>query len=203
MGVEVDRAGVFRGQIVEYWIVTAKESQSVAVGVQASLTEYWDEGQKGWVDWSPYDVFASGRIWVIKKDGTPNQRAVENLVQIASWDGSFTSIHSKTWEPMRCVFVIKAKEYQGQTTYEIDQLRDHDADPEKVGTFTLDDETIRKLQAQHGSALRAVASSVKRNGQAAPAGKPAAPRPAAKSSPKPPTIPQVDPANQSHDPIPF
>jgi len=167
----VDRAGTFRGEIVEYGMLQA-ESGATAVKIFARLDEYWDEDQ--WVDWKKYEMQAHGNLWIIKKDGSRNQRQVEALCRHAGWDGDPYFAQGR-WEPSPCQFTITEEppnDYHEDTRYSIAWLNAWERTPGAQGNMSED--ALKALANQHGAALRAIAGNVRRNAPA-PEGKPPAP----------------------------
>lgn len=178
MTTELDRAGTFRGRIVEYGLVEV-ESGAKAISLVAEIDDAWDQEMSQWADWREYRVVARGAVWVIKKDGTLNQRAVESLIQQAGWNGDLVAVVNGEWTPKPCQFEIKAeapseKNKRTETAYRIAWLNAYDRVPGAVGNVTP--ERAKELQAQYGASFRALAGNAVRNAPAAPAGKPPIPK---------------------------
>jgi hypothetical protein len=188
----VDRPGDFRGVVEEYGVRKTDKSKSVGVNILMRITEMYDHDAQEWVGWD-YQHHVYGTIWVIKKDGTPNDNGVKSAVEALDWDGSFTSLSAKTWKPAPCSFSVVEKEYQGSTSLEISFFNEYDRVP-GGGMKQLDENEVKAIQAQYGSPLRGLAAQFKRNKTVPAAGsKPAAPPPA-KRQPEPVTngAPQED-----------
>jgi hypothetical protein len=176
----VDREGQFKAKIIEYGIRSA-DSGAVAVSLKAHLTELWHEDH--WVPWAEYQQEATGDVWVVKKDGTVSQDSAENLMRCTGWDGSFTSISGKTWEPTDCQVQISKDEYKGQVRYRINYVNPIDRDP--TGSMSVvPDDKIRELENRFGAPLRAIRGNVMRN-QPAGNGKSAPPAPPKSATPHP------------------
>jgi len=187
---DIDRSGNFRGEIIDYGL-TEQESGAVAVGIEVHIHECWNAETKEWEDWRQYaPMRAVGYIYVIKKDGTLNDKQVQSLVQHAAWDGSFESIVNHTWQPSPVHIVVDADTYKGKVQYKINWLNDFDRQPGGIGQIASG--RMKDLNAKYGSQLRAVAGSAKK--QAVPNGKPAAP---------PPAREKVTAENTPKDDIPF
>lgn len=165
----IDREGTFRADIIEYGL-KEQESGSVAVAIQVALLEQWNGD--GWDDWKDYGMEAFGDLWIIKKDGTLNQRQVEALVKHCGWDGSFGSIVDRTWSPSLCQVVIKADTYNDETRYKVSWVNDYEKRPGQLGT--IDPAKAKDLQVRYGADLRAIVGNAKVN-SSKPFGKPAAP----------------------------
>lgn len=164
----IDRAGTFKARIREYAL---KEYQSGAVGLYMvfDIEAQWDG--EAWVDWTAYQVDADGTVWIIKRDGTLNNKSVEALVALG-WDANLESFAHGACELSPCQIVVRPEEYEGNTTYRVAFINPYDASPGVQGGIAPD--KAKELQSRYGSALRAIAGNAKANGTK-PTGKPAGP----------------------------
>lgn len=172
----VDRTGWFRCRITDYGLEEA-ESGSVAVKFLATLTEMWDRDAQSWEPWEQYEMEAQGNVWIIKKDGKPNQKAVESLCKCCDWDGTLASIAAKTWEPPAFQGEVKAETYREETRYRIEWLAAFDATPGAGTMSAVDDNKLKALEAKYGSQLRGIAGNFVRNKPKPPGDRPPAPPP--------------------------
>jgi hypothetical protein len=186
-----DRTGWFRCRITDYGLEEA-ESGSVAVNFTAHLTEIWNADAKVWEPWEEFQMEAPGAVWIIKKDGTANEKACESLMKNCGWDGSLSSVVNKTWELTPFQGEVKADTYKNVTRYRIEWLAPFGATPGAGAMNTVDDSKLKSLEAKYGSSLRALAGNVNRNKASGGTKPPAPPPPAA-----------VAPATRSADGIPF
>lgn len=152
MSNPIDREGIFRGDIIDYGIYEA-ESGAIQVTISCRIREAWNGTD--WEDWTQYDVVASGSINVIKRDSTTNEIGVRNLVSATGWDGTFTSIDQRTWQPKPCQFRVDVNTYKDKTTYQVGSLAQYDRKPGQLSN--IDSSKVKSLDAKFGSALRAVA----------------------------------------------
>ena len=169
----IQQAGNYRGRIVGYGLFEA-ESGAVAINIRGSIDEVWHESQ--WADYSEYDLYADGAVWIIKKDGSIHQKAVENLIRATGWDGSLPSIQNQDWDPRPCAFVINPDEYNGETRFKIAFINEYDSTPGGMGQ--VDDKKLSELESRFGSSLRALAGNAKRNNKSETKDKPSKPAPA-------------------------
>lgn len=182
----VDREGTFRGLIVEYG---TKEftGGTIAIKFRAELTELYDGEQ--WHPWSDYQQEVYGDSFVVKKDASINEAAVNSLVNNAGWDGTFASVNDATWRPTPCQFKVVAEEYKGKTYYKVDFINGFDDVPGGGGLPKIDEQKAKGLDARFGSQLRAIAGNKMRNqAPVAKSGPPAPPpvnRPAAPQQSQP------------------
>lgn len=176
-----DREGTFKAKITDYG-TRETEGQAVAVTIQVTLLEMWDGSE--WQEWEQYGMEAAGDLWVVKKDGTPNNNPAKSLIEHAGWDGSFASITNRTWQPTPCQVVIKRDDYKDQVRYRVEFVNAYDRTPGQVSNVSPD--KARELDGRFGSHFRALAGNTKRNGSAPAPGKPATPP--ASSRPTPPPV---------------
>ena len=166
----LEQEGTFRGPIVDFG-VNAADSGAKAVSLTVSIEDIYHEGV--WVDWREYAMEVKGDIWIIKKDGLPNERQVRALAEYAGWDGSFVSLANGTWQPTPVQVQVQGDEYKGQTKFRIAWVNAYDSTPGGGGNVTPD--AAKALEAQYGSQMRAIASSAKRSQAPPPAGGPTKP----------------------------
>lgn len=191
MAHQVNQPGSFQGQITEFGLKSF-DTGAIAVSVKARLDAMWNDETQAWDDWREYDTEANGWLFIVKKNGETNKVAVESLVKFAGWDGSIHSIVDATWQPKECQFTIEANEYNGQTSYRIGFVNDHDRIP-GAQLSNVNADQAKQLEAKYGASLRAIAGSAKANGTPAPAAK-------SMPAPKRKEIPKEIPADSS---IPF
>lgn len=158
MTQEINQPGTFRGKIVEYGVQEA-DSGAAAVTLTVLIEEQWNQDSKEWDNWREYEAIAHGSVWVIKKDGSLNEKSIKNLSDCAGWDGSFTSLLMETWQPKGIQISVKADEYKGTVRHRISWINGYDSNPESGGNIT--EERAKELEAKYGPKLRALAGKVK------------------------------------------
>lgn len=175
----LDRPGIFKARPVSWKVQTSKTSKSVGLNfefqVLAQLADGVNEaGDKApvWESWEGYDpVNVYGTIWVIGKEGKPNQTGIEQLVKSLGWDGDLKSVLGPPPDVV-CQVTVKEEVFEGTTHYKVSWLNPEDFVPGPGGASS---DEVAQLSTQFGSLLRAAAAGAKK---AAPA-KPAAPAPKA------------------------
>lgn len=171
---ECDRAGIFRAEITDYGLRDTDKSQSVAVSIRAVLTECFHEGE--WHDWRPYNMHASGDLWIIGKEGNVFDEKVQSIVRHAGWDGTIESIVNHTWQPTPCQVSTEADtDKKGTTRYRIGFVNDFHRTPGQVSSVGA--KKAAALAARFGAPLRALAASAKRGTPPANGSKPSVPPP--------------------------
>jgi hypothetical protein len=177
MPTDIDRVGDFQACIYEYGL-QEYDSGAVAIAAKATISAMWNPDAESWDDWTSYDVEALGYLFIVKKDGTVNDKQVDALVNHCGWDGNIASIINATWQPTPCQVKIAPNTYNGETTYRISFLNAFDRVP--GGSFgNVDVVKAKELEARHGAALRAIVGNAKRgtappNGKSRPASPPKA-----------------------------
>ena len=196
MSNTLEWAGTCRGKIMEYGIREA-DSGAIAISVKAAIDAYFDTEGNAWVECGGDNYEATGDLWIVKKDGTPNSGQVESLCQHAGWDGNLESVASSTWATKPCSFVLNREEYKDVVRHRISFLNAYDRTPGLVGNVSS--EKAKALQDRFGAQFRALAGNVQWN-TVAPAGKPPVPPPvpppAKKPGPKPAAKPEHVPVSQ-------
>lgn len=179
----IDRKGIFRGSPLEARITQGQDgSQSMGLEVVYGVAECLDGND--WANWSTYQFIARGTLWIIKKDGSLNDKAAETARDVLGWDGDLENVSPERLRP--CQFTVKDEEYNGKTLHKIAWFNDYDFKP---GPRTLDAGAVSTLKITHGAKLRAFFGATKPASK--PSGIPSAPPPttAKKTLPPPPPAP--------------
>lgn len=176
MSRPTDRDGTFRAEIIGYRLAEF-DSGAVAVEIKAKLLEWWSEQNKEWSPWEEYQFEAEGPIFIVKKDGRPNEIGVKSLVN-AGWDCSILSLRDNQWQPARCQVVVKSEVFKDQARFRIDSMSDWNRQP---GGSSMSADKANALASRLDSQFRAIAGTVRTN--------------AAPPSPGRPTLPPPRPAN--------
>ncbi len=173
--VPCDRSGHFRVSVVSYGLREEKTG-SIGISLQVKLLEMLDTNteEPEWISWAEYNMECEGTIYIIKKDKTVNQGQAEALMKYAGWDGNFDSIVNQQWQSTDFSCTVESDTYNGKTRFKIGFINDYNFVP-GGNRANVDATKGKQLQSQYGSALRAIASNIKRNGVAPPASRPSAP----------------------------
>lgn len=196
MSNQIDREGTFKGKPVR-WGIRTETSGAVAANIEFEITDEYGDGE--WADWTKYDMVAFGNFYIIKKDGTINNKCAESLVESLGWDGKLDTIANPEWTPKNCQIVVKAETYQGTTRHKVAFVNPIDFSPSgSIGNTTPDQ--LKALNTRYGSQLRALVGPVNHGGNK-PTGKPSSPPP---SNKKAQTVPVGGNHEEvSEDDIPF
>jgi len=190
---EVGGAGEYRCFPVD-WTFKTFDSGSAAIAYKLSIVSRWHGKEQGWSkQWGP-GFWVEHNAWVVKSDGTLNDKTVKRLIECGLWDGDFEKIQPGQNVPNQVVIATvqvatnkdgTVRMYQGQPQFEASWVdANADAPPAKGGGYQPSDPSaLASMRAKFGPAIRAIAGGGQANG--------AAPAPPAVAPPVVPPAPQV------------
>lgn len=195
----IDRVGTFRVMPIQWTIEESDKSSSVAVAIRFEIRaeqvgEVPDNPEEGiaggFAEWPHgYDVY--GRFWVVKADGSINQKSVETLRDVLGWDGDFATVLNSAAPAIECQVEVEESDFEGKRSFRVKWLNPLGS---SGGLKKADPDKVKALSAKYGSLIRAAAGK----GPAAPAGKPGSPPPPARTAParrSPPARREPSPAS--------
>ena len=165
MSQPVNREGTFRVEPVD-WHTSRSQTGAMSLVVNYLITAQFDPETKSWVDWSKYDMGIVGWHYLIQKNGSLNERTVENVIQALGWSGVFTDLSLESTKLTRCQIEIKNETYNGTTSLKVKWINKWDSVP---GGNTASDDDLKGFDTQFGAQLRAMRGNVARNEVSAPA----------------------------------
>ena len=176
---QLDHAGMFRVRPLTWTFQEPKDNttQSACIAIQFGIVQEWhpaaEEGVGGaWGEVWPdgYDVYWRG--YAVKRDGTYNQRPIQDLIAVGLWPGSFAGLVGDP-PSLVCILDVKAEMYEGKSQIRGNWLHpDAEAPPISGGGLrAAKPETLAAYDARFGAQIRASISAP----PAAPATPPAAP----------------------------
>ena len=174
----LDQTGDFRGKVLEFGTVEAKDSKSFGVNFKVEIDGVWDipmefdeeagdwvetgSDEEGWQDngWSGSGVIAYVRVWIIKKDGEEmNDYGVEQLFS-AGWDGDFSKLAEDSgWEPDPISFRAKEGEYKGKKVIDTSNVAGYEDAPSS-GMRKIDMSKAKSMQKKYNSKIKNYKSSL-------------------------------------------
>ena len=174
----IDREGTFRGIVVDR-SVTESSGGYPQFELQLKANEYYDEDDQEWVNWSQVDE-KDTTAWLILFDGKNRQTlSFKQIEKIFGWDGaSFIDLNNIPFEGVELQFRVKKNIYEGNETYKVEWIDEHDASPGRT-VRKLDADGLKALQAKYASKLK---------------GKAPAKAPSKTPSKAPPKAPKKNPA---------
>lgn len=154
---KLDRPGIFRAEIVDYSLQDSQSSE--AVGIACRFAPYQKLEPNGeWVDWN-YGQEVYGTVWIIKADGTVNERSHNEFMRASGWDGELESIINKTFQPWPVKIDVQNEEYNGKTQLRVKWINHHD--DEGQGMRSIEEAKAKALAAKYSAKFRAIASQAK------------------------------------------
>jgi len=117
---------------------------------------------------------------IILKDGSIATRTVEQLKKAVGWDGDFETLESGDWPAFQ--IVVGTEHYNGEDQLKVKWLNPNNATGGAGFESNVD---AKKLKAQYGAKLRALAGGTPAPKTAPATPKPPTPRPAPKAPPAP------------------
>lgn len=201
MTTQIDRVGVFRGNIVESGVGETRNGfpqYTVRIKATQKYVENSDEmaafslTEPGWVEWASFDQELLGFLVLYMTDkntqGVKPSFQLENVQRATGWDGaSFSGLANAAKADALVTFWVEENTYEGNTTLRISTIDAGDAAPVR-GLKSLDAEGLKNLDAKFANMLQP--KTVVAKPVAAPAKAPAAAaKPAAVAAPKPAAAP--------------
>lgn len=163
----IDRAGRFRGRIVEYNIDETRNG-AIQLSIRAMLDEAWN-GQE-WEDWRSYAMEAVGYLTIIKKDGSANEHQCDALARHAGFSGRIEDLFGGTWVPQPCQLTTEEETRDNQTRYRIAWINGWD----DAGKKQLDPGKARELAAKYGGKVMAATADARASAPQLPSSPPPA-----------------------------
>lgn len=164
---KLEQTGIFRCKPLSWEVVKAK---SGAVGINMSFLVVEELDGDKWLSWDEYDDHMFyGTWWVVKKDGTVNQSAVEQLAKSLGWNGDIDTITDPAPDTIVQV-TVKEETYEGVKRWKGDWM--NPADHTGGGDFGVDGNEKKEIKSRFGSLLKAAASSALPAKKAPPKGGP-------------------------------
>ncbi|KKM22255.1 hypothetical protein LCGC14_1627280, partial [marine sediment metagenome] len=152
MANKVDRVGTFRfNAVLESLVDKTSKSKMTSFNVRLRLSEFYDEEENKWVDWSEYDVEQVAYFTLFGKNGkTGVPEPILNHAQVMKvfdWDG-------KSWQ------ILGGKDYsavKGQIRIEDNDPAFAAKNPFQVSWLdTFDTDPVRKLRGLNAEELKAL-----------------------------------------------
>lgn len=190
MQSKYQKEGVFRAFPLAWTVEesSAEDSKSVAIAFQFALFQEWHGKESGWsVEWPP-GYYVENRTYVVKRDGSLNQGAVDALGACGLWDGDWDKLAG----PVPNVFVLvdvkaEVNPKTGKTDYRAAWVNPNADEPQTRGQFKpADTGLLASLRSRFQGQTRAQIGGGKSGQPPAP---PQQPTPAGVQSQQPPQQP--------------
>ena len=155
--MEIDRAGTFRGNIVDHG-VSASSGGFPQFTARLRATEYYDEEKGEYISWEEYDQTIDGYFVLYTKDQQGQWKELMNagqLKKVLGWDGlAFESLAAGQYGDKLVMFRVEEHEYNGKTKLQVQWLDEADASPTRQ-LPKYDTNKLKALTASMGGALTA------------------------------------------------
>lgn len=173
---QIDRAGTFRGNIVESSFGLSKNGfpQFIARLQADEMFLPGENGEPGqWVDWSKYDeTEIIGYFILAGKDGQFGKNA-EQLRKSIGWSGtSFSELDETDYSEIKVQFRVKLSIYNNKPDHQVCWIDHADADPNTT-LRKMEKSEVKSLDAKWAKAFKAFSGGTKP--KSVPAGKPTPP----------------------------
>lgn len=164
--LEMDRDGTFRARPLTWGLIEV-DSGAKAIAIEWLITAaLLPSGD--WQDWTGFSpgTIAKGNHWIVKKDGTPNEETVRQIVVALGWNGTFDDLMDAP-PPVEAQVQVESDTYKGKTRHVVAWVnpRDHTPTMKKA-----DVRAIAGAKAQYEPMIRALAATFKRPATAGAAG---------------------------------
>jgi len=152
---KVTMPGSFRGFAQDWGVSLTSNSECPQFTMDVVLTEYWNEDEQVWQDYSgqeeyipAYMVMVSGKGKVLKN--------MEQVMKVFSWDGlSFSALAEGNYEdvPFQIRIGDNDPEYADKNPYTVEWLDEYDATPGR-GIKKLDTKELSALDTKFAVILK-------------------------------------------------
>lgn len=110
----VKQEGTFKARVASIKIEQVGADQSTKVAIIADVTQQLNPADGAWVD-VPAGYQFPMDIWIIKKDGSPNDTAIKQLIAGLKFNGDYENIQN--WVGTEIQAKVKRDEYKGVVSY--------------------------------------------------------------------------------------
>ncbi len=159
MAKALEREGTFRVRPMECGL---RDYPSGAIAVSIRFAILAQQIEDGWLSWEQSDLHEQyGNFNIVKIDGQLNEPTVRHLIEALGWSGDLNAFANPGTQYTDCQIVVQEETYDGKTMLKVLWINTFDYEG---GMNCMESAAVKQLQATHGSALRAIAGNVKRNG---------------------------------------
>ena len=151
----IDTTGTYKGTILDFSVGKTRKSGLPQFICKLLATQYYDEPNEAWVDWSAAEQTIMGYFVLVTLDGKgqvvkcPNY---DSLMEAVGWDGiSFTGLAKGDWKGIEVQFTVAENEYNGTVTLQVGFINHVDA---QIGMRKLTDADLASLDQQFSVATQ-------------------------------------------------
>jgi len=162
MASKVDRVGTYRfDKVLEAGVSLTSKSQMPTFNVRLRLSEFFDEDEKVWVDWSGAEVEQVCYFTLFGKNGKTGVVGPifnhEQIMKVFNWEGkSFQILSNDDYSQIKGQIRIEDNDpdYAAKNPFQVSWIDVFDADPVRT-LKKLDDKALKDLDATFAMALQA------------------------------------------------
>jgi len=159
---DCDRPGRYKARIIGTGILPSQKTNAVSVSLRLHLTEFLDPEEKIWIPWAEYKQSIFSSNFITKKDGSPNEKIIENLCEVLGWSGKLDDFNNPEIEWPKVSVVIESEEYGGEDILKVKWLNRYAS--EFSGTYSkISPGDLNEIEGRLGATFRAIAGNVARN----------------------------------------
>lgn len=156
---KLDRAGTFQAIPYRWAVKPAKDEQSKSISVAIEFKILAQKNGDDFESWEEYeDHFVNGYFAVVKRDGTVNTYAVQQLVEAIGWDMMLSSVNNGQPPKIACQIVVEQSNYNGQVSFRVKWLNPIGFEPQPARASEAE---VAQMESQYGGLLRAAGSKFK------------------------------------------
>ena len=161
------QGGAYIADPIEWTVEETGQNKLLTFVCKFSLKQFLGAGD--WEDISAHNMDITAWVYLFKKDGTPNQNAIDSIRESFGWTGGISDLATGQWAGHEVQLSVAMETYQGKTKAKVNFINPRDSVPGGITPATP--ETLKALEAKYGATFRAMG--------AVPA------KPAAKAAPTP------------------
>lgn len=157
----VKYVGTYRGNVVEKGVSLTGKSKLPQFVARLQATEYYDEENEQWIDWTEYEeTEITAYLVLFSKSGEPIFH-IDNIKKAFGWSGaSLKELDEMDVSSIPVQFRVEENEYEGKKTLQVSQIDHADAEPGR-NIRRLDSDELKKLDAKFATTLRKVSGGPK------------------------------------------
>jgi len=164
MNVPMAEPGRYQARPTSWSIYESQNSESRGISIQYQCTLRLDVERDEYVPTEGPPKGAEGTVWIIGRDGTPNQRGIRDLARVFGWNGDLEQFAADSgWRPKDCEITVVEEEYNGKKRLKVAWINE-------LGSKGRTKDTAKRLMSAYGDTFKRLISE-----------------PAAIAQPEPPT----------------
>lgn len=152
---KVTRDGSFRGYATDWGVSLSSEKECPQWVLEIVLTEYWDEENEAWVDYTEMEEGITAYLTMVSGSGKVLKNC-EQVMKVFDWDGMAWDVLAEgDYSDLQFQVRIKENdpEYADKNPYQVAWLDEYDAIP-GGGVQKLDNAGLKKLNTKLSAIMK-------------------------------------------------